>query len=145
MNTPESTPRSFLSCCYGSTPRDQSNMRRVLWTYLAWTMSFAAGSQLLKRGIVGDGPLAWALTALPIVVAGFVLAAYARFLREADEMQRMIHLEGMAVGFGGGFLGVSCWRVLEHAGLSSPDIGDATLLLAVSFALGIVRATMRYR
>jgi hypothetical protein len=145
MTESQASHGSFWMRCAGSTPRDRANLRRVLWTYLGWAVLFAGGSQLLKRHIVPDGPPSWAIAALPILAAVLVIRAYARFLREADELHRAIHLEAMALGFGGGFLGVSCYRVLERVGAPPAGIEDATIFLSLFFAVGIVRSTWGYR
>ncbi|MBZ0270301.1 hypothetical protein K8I85_19285 [bacterium] len=135
----------FWSCCGGATPRDRANLRRFLRYYVGWTIAFTGGSQLIKREVVPQGPASWTIIALTALLAVLVFRSYARFLRETDEMRRAIHNEAMAIAFGVGILGVTFYRLLERVGAPAADIGDATLILALSFVIGIVRATWRYR
>lgn len=145
MTEQETSHWTFWTRCAGSTSRDRSNLRRVMWTYLAWAVLFTGGSQLIEHGLVPSGPAAWALVGSTIFLAVFVVLAYGRFLREADELRRVIHLEGMALGFGGGFVGVCCYRMAERVGAPHADIADATLVLVAFFVAGIIRSTWRYR
>lgn len=141
-----SDPReSFWTRCVGQTPRDQRNMKRLLGIYLTWTVLFTGATQLIKRDLLPAGPIPWVVAALPSVVGIFVVVAYARFLREADELQRLIHLNALAFGFGGGWIAVSGYRVLERAGAPTADIADATIALAIFYSIGIIRGTWRYR
>jgi hypothetical protein len=142
---PTAARESFWACCAGAAPRDRDNLRRFLATYLGWAIAFSGGSQLIKHGVVPAGPASWALVAAVGLLAVLVFRAYARFLRETDELRRAIHLEGMAIAFGVGFLGVAGYRMLERIGAPEAGIEDAMLLLALAFTAGIVRATMRYR
>jgi len=145
MNETGASGQSFWMRCSGSTSRDRRNLRRFFWVYAAWAVFFVGGNQLIKRDLLPAGPLPWVVAVLPPVVAIFALLAYGRFLRQADELQRAIHLEALAIGFGGGFFGVCTYRLFERLGAPSADIADATLFLAIFYAFGIVRATWRYR
>jgi len=145
MSSREAPREPFWTRCGGATPRDRSNLRKVMWTALGWAVVFVTASQALRRGLVPEGPASWTVAAVPILASILVVAAYARYLRQADELQRQIHLEAVALGFGGGFLGVTGWTVLERVGAPAADIGDATLFLALFYSIGIVRNTWRYR
>ena len=137
--------QSFWMRCSGSTSRDRRNLRHFIWIYAAWAVFYTGGSQLIKRDLLPAGPLPWVAAVIPPVVAVFALLAYGRFLRQADELQRAIHLEALAIGFGGGFFGVCTYRLFERLGAPSADIAEATMFMANFYALGIVRATLRYR
>ena len=145
MSEREASPGSFWARCVGNTARDRRNLKRLLWVSLAWAVLFTGGSQLIKRDLLPGGAIPWVVAALPSVVGIFVLVAYARFLREADELQRVIHLQALALGFGGGWVAVCGYRIFERVGAPTADIADATLALAVFYAIGIVRGTWRYR
>ena len=145
MGTEEASRGALWTRCIGSTPRDRRNMSRMMGLFLVWTASFVAGTQLIKRDLLPAGPIPWVVAALPTVVGIFVVVAYSRFLREADELQRLIHLEALALGFGGGWVAVCGYRILERAGAPAVDIGDAVLALAIFYSIGIVRGAWRYR
>jgi hypothetical protein len=112
---------------------------------LAWALLFTGGSQLIKRDLLPPGAIPWLVAALPSVVGIFVLVAYGRFLREADELQRLIHLEALALGFAGGWIAICGYRIFERLGAPTADIADATIALAIFYAIGIVRGSRRYR
>jgi hypothetical protein len=142
---PATARTPFWACCTGATPRDRGNLRRLLAAYVGWAVALAGGSQLIKHGVVPAGPPAWAVIGVVGLLAVLVFRSYARFLREADEMRRAIHLEGMAIAFGLAFLGASSYPLFERIGAPAADLSDAILILSLSFALGLVRATWRYR
>lgn len=75
--------------------------------------------------------LVWSL--LPLLPAGWLVWAQLRSLRRADEYQRIVQLEAMAIGFG-------TVIVLSLAGglLDAAGIGDSRQSLQVTFILGIL-------
>jgi hypothetical protein len=73
-----------------------------------------------------------------------VVLRYVRFLREADELLRQIHLDALAVGFGGGFVFITTYRLLERAGAHRLDINDSLLVMIVCWLVGMWRARRRY-
>lgn len=131
--------------CSGSGGRDLRNSLRYLLAIFVWAIFFTGGSQLIKRGLLAEGPAVWIVALLPTIAAIFVVLAYLRFLREADELQRIIQLKALAIGFGGTFFAVSGYRMLERAGAPPADLGDFTLVMAVLFSLGSVLGTWYYR
>lgn len=141
----ETSHGSFWMRCTGGTSRDRRNLTRMMWIYAAWALAFAGGSQLIKRDLLPAGPLPWIVAALPTALGVFAVLAYGRFLREADELQRAIHLEALALGFAGTWIGVCGYRMFERLGAPAADIADAALFLAVFYALGMVRGAWRYR
>jgi len=88
MNESASLP--FWVRCGDTTASDWRNIKRLLWALLLWAICFAGGSQLLKRGLVEGGPAAWLVAVLPSLTGLLVIAAYARFVNQADELQRLI-------------------------------------------------------
>lgn len=73
----------------------------------------------------------WSL--LPLVPIGWLVWAQVRSLRRADEFQRMIQLEAMAIGFGVVIIAATVGSLLDGAG-----IGDARQSLQVTFIAGIL-------
>ena len=55
----------------------------------------------------------WVVAVLPNVLAAGTLFAYLRFLRMADELIRLIQLQGLVVGFGAWFFCGMGWELLE--------------------------------
>lgn len=73
------------------------------------------------------------------------LLAYRRFLREADGLQRRIHLEALALGFGGGWLAVAGYRLFELLGAPPVDRGGVILVMAILYVVGLALGRWRYR
>lgn len=131
--------------CGDTTPRDRRNLRRLAWLAAAWAVSFVGGTQLLEHGLAPPAPLSWGLALLPTVLALFALLAFVRYLREADELQRTLHLQALALGFGGGWLAVAGYRLFELLGAPLLDRGDVLLVMAVLYSVSVLLLRRRYR
>lgn len=126
------------------SPNDTRNIRRFTAWCLAWPIAFVAATFAFKRGVTPFSPTAWLLVAAPSIAAVQCLRAYHHFLVEADELQRKIHLEALALGFGVGILFMMSARLLSRAGLPELDVNDGVLAMSLSYAFGIWRASHRY-
>lgn len=131
--------------CVHTTPRDWRNARRLLWLLAVWAVSFVGGAQVISRELVPPGPVSWVVAALPAVLTVFVLIAYGRFLRETDELQRLIQLRSLALGFGGVWFVSTGYMLFERLGAPSLDRGDALLVMVVLYTIGVVVGQWRYR
>jgi hypothetical protein len=139
----ERAPWWAWGCTY-LTPRDRKNVARFNLLALAWALSFVAARLLIESGMVASRPAVWAVAAAPLAVGIATVTAYVHFLRHADELLRQIHLEGLALGFGGGMLYEMGFRLLEEAtGLPKMALSDPVLVMVVFWALGMMRATRR--
>lgn len=124
---------------------DTRNIRRFTAWCLAWAVAFVAATFALRRGGVAPlSPAAWLFVAVPTIAAVQTVRSYARFLREADELQRTIHLEALALGFGVGVLFMMSAQLFGRAGLPELDFGDGILAMSLAYSFGIWRATRRY-
>ena len=141
----ETTREPFWVRCGDTTPRDRRNLMRVMWTLGAWAVCFAGGSQLIAKDLLPAGPLPWVVAALPSVLGVFVLVAYGRFLREADELHRTIQLQALALGFGAGWFAFTGYRIFERLGAPAADIADFTMVMALFYAIGAFLGWRRYR
>ena len=130
--------------CNDTTPRDRSNLKNALLCLLGWAICFIGSTQLIKRGLLPAGPVMWLVAALPIISGIIVIVAYNRYLRETDELQRLIKLQALALGFGATFFAISGYRVLERLGLPTADISDITIFMSVIFAISSIYGWRRY-
>ncbi len=128
-----------------TTPRDRRNLRRLLGLLAGWAVAFVGGAALLEAGRVSAGALAWGVAALPGALTVVVLIAWARYLREADELQRLIQLEALALGFGGGWFTIAGYRLFELLGAPRVDRGDVILLMVGFYTVGVLLGQRRYR
>lgn len=82
-----------------------------------------------------DGASGWNLvwSLLPLIPVGWLIWAQLRSLRRADEFQRMLQLEAMAIGF-------AAFAVLSLTGglLDAAGVGNARQSLQITFIGGIL-------
>ncbi len=139
----ETTSEPLLLRC-GESKRNLNNSLRAAGAILAWAICFAGTSQLLKRGLLPDGPAQYLIAALPTVFGVVVLLAYGRFIRESDELQRIVQLQALALGFGGTFLAISTYAICERLGAPRADLADAITVMAVLYSIGSIVGWRRY-
>lgn len=138
-------PGGLLQRCADPGGVDWRSVRRLMGFYLFWAVCFVGASQVIKRALVESPPLLWAIAALPSIAGALVVLAYVRFLRDADELQRVIHLGALAVGFGVTFFAVAAYRVFVRIGAPALDFGDVTMIMAVTYTVALFAGIWRYR
>ena len=141
----ESVREPIWKRCGDTTPRDRRNQMRVVWALTAWALSSVGASQLIKRDLLPGGPVSWLIAGLPSLVAVLVLLAFWRYLSEADELQRLIQLGALGLGFGGTFFALTGWELLGRVGAPIADSGDFTLVMAILYSFGLWLGWRRYR
>lgn len=143
MNGTYEKPWYSFGCVGTMTPTDVRNLGRFNLWMMGWAVSWVATLFALKLGGDLAPGLRYALTAIPIAVALATIVAYLRFLRQADELLRKIHLEGMAWGFGVAFVLTTASPLLERAG--APPLEAAILWAAMVFGWAIGQLVGRRR
>lgn len=136
---------SLLARCIDGTPRDRASSLRWLGLVTLWAICFVAATFALTRPWAPSGLAAWAVAMLPTVVGVVMVLAYVRYLRDTDELQRQIQLYALAVGFGATWLAIAGYPLLERAGAPAADVSDYSLVMAVSFVLGLLATRRRFR
>ncbi|REJ81096.1 MAG: hypothetical protein DWQ36_07555 [Acidobacteria bacterium] len=137
---------SFWAACAGPNARDRRNLAGFLVAMFAWAVCFVAASQLLEREMVeAGGVVAFSLVALPAVAGLAVIAVYARFLDQGDELQRLIHYRALALAFGVSFFATGILRLLERAEGPVLDLADLALVMAVVYTATLFHQIWRYR
>ena len=148
MNEIDETARvpRWANYCGDMTPRDWRNAKRILAVTLGFAVTLLATTYLIRREVVSTGPIGWAVAAAPSVVAIFVVFAYGRYIREADELQRAIHLTALAIGMGACFIATTAYMQFERLGAPVADFPENIMLvMAVAYSLGVVWGVRRYR
>jgi hypothetical protein len=129
----------------GQTEADQRNLRLIwIWTAV-WGISFSAAMIALKSNPQLQGPFAWLLAVIPIVLGVPTVRTYLRFLREADEFMRKVQLEGIAIGYAVGSLACIGYHTLEHVGAPELPMIVALIPFASGWAVGAFLVALRYR
>lgn len=151
--TTQGSPSLWKQICGADgTATDRRNMRIVNLCCVVWVVVFLVSLQLMET--YGDDSLAISSAALVAAALAWVpvVWAYLRYLRQADELMRMIHVQAMAVAFTVGFCLVMLDRFLERvAGLMPQPTVAAKLvetaspiLMAASFAVTVFVLQRRY-
>jgi hypothetical protein len=151
MNTPDGAPRRQIAwwaaalMMRGQTEADDRNIKAFsVWCFL-WAVGFVLALSLVKNFREALGPISWALALVPIILGLPVMRAFLRYLREADEFTRKIQLEGIAMGFGAGFLFVMGYYTLQQFGAPPLPIVVAVVPMTLGWALGSLLVAARYR
>lgn len=139
----DSNVETTRSWCGDLTERDRRNQWRYVAWLGAWMLSFLGATFLLTESWV-SGALAYVVALLPSLLGVAAVAAFLRFLRQADELQRKIQLEALGWGFGCGAVFMIGYRLLERAGLPRLDVSDPLVVMMVSWALATIVLARRY-
>ncbi len=143
----------LFGCGLENTPADRKNGLRVLIFTLIWVVVFLTALSVMER--YGDNSLAVSAFALTAAVVAWipVIAAYLRFLREADELMRLIHVQAMATAFGAGLGAALLWRFFERistlAGSGSLlgeaiDLLQPAMVMPITFTIAVIILRRRY-
>ncbi len=139
------------SHCYGGTPRDRANSRRVMLWSVAWAGSMLIASAVLlvdeSRGFVGIPGQTWGVIAASIstLLGVATLGAYRRLLREADELRQKIELDALAIAVGVGVVGgLGCSMTTRSLGLGEPNLAIVIAAMLISYAIGVVIGHRRF-
>ena len=140
---PESDPKNLLQC--DPVPAaDLRNGLRIMMVSLLWAVVFVGSTWWLNAESGPTGLAAWAIAALCAALGGLALAAFRKFLLEADELTRRIQLEGVAFGFGIGLLFSVSYQLFNNAGAPDMAMTHAGTVLVFGYVTGVLLATRRY-
>jgi predicted MFS family arabinose efflux permease len=143
--TDDEAKRTLWDRCGDTTPRDRRNTVRMLVALAVWAVVFVAATWAIRKELLPTGPISWIVAALPSALMVVALLAYADYLRKADELQRAIQLQALALGFGAGWLALCGYPLFERLGAPAIDPGDYVIVMAVCFSLGVVLGQRRYK
>jgi hypothetical protein len=151
MNAPNGTARRQIAwwaaalLMRGQTEADDRNLKAFNgWCFL-WAAGFVLVVFLVKNFGDALGPIPWVLALVPIALSFPVMRAFLRYLRQADEFTRMVQLEGIAMGYGAGFLFGMGYYTLQQFGAPPLPIIGVVVPMALGWALGSLLVASRYR
>jgi hypothetical protein len=153
MNTNERAERETGGLLAFIWPLATQRDRRNKVAHIRWSLLLAASvvgsAVMLRTGLASNVALKSAIIALPLALMVPWLRAFLRFLREADELVRRIHIEGAAAGFWAGFAFGTGYVVLTAAGLPQPRppiaIALMVAVMGLAYYAGRIFASKRYR
>jgi hypothetical protein len=112
--------------------------------WILWGLCFAGASILIRHHLI-SGSIAWLVAAIPSIAAVWLFVAYTRYLRQADELERLIELQALGWGFGGGFFAICGYWVFELLGAPAVDTATFTSILPVLYVIAKCAVWWRYR
>lgn len=127
--------------------RDLRNRRAVLLWSLAWSISWVGVTWALKSGWLASGAPGFVAALVSSCLGIGQALAYRCFLNEADEVQRKIEMEALALGFGVGVVGGMAYWLLELSGAVAASKTDLLYVLAVAlmtYSAGVLLGKRRY-
>ncbi len=143
--TGESGVISAWGCSHDLTPSDVRNNRRFLFVMFAWFVVFVGVHQTIDWWKTSIGWGAWIVATVPTIILTVGFLAFARFLRNADELTRKIQLEALGVGFGGGLVLMLGYGFFEELGAPELGLADGTMAMIIGYVATILLAQRRYR
>ena len=137
MNTVKTSllQRVFFPTGWG-TPKDRRNWFLVMGFSSAFALSWAVVTYLIAAGYVPPGSLALTATSVPVLAGLGLMGAYYRFLRETDELQRLVQINALALGFGAGVFWSVLSSMLGRAGVITPDAMSVPLVMVCAYSIG---------
>lgn len=110
--------------------RTRRNQAVVLLWSLVWMISWVGVTLALTRGWLSQGAPGTVAAILSSSLGVGTLLAYRRFLKEADELQRRIEVEALALAFGVGLVGGLAYWLLQRSGALPKDEKELLYVLA---------------
>lgn len=127
------------------TAVDQRNSQRFTVWCLGWAAAIIGATWIIKSVDALPNTAAWIIAAVPNLFALLALISYMRFLRMTDEMQRRIQIEGLAVGFGVGWIFAIGYLVMQSAGAPELPVTAMILVMTAGWIIGNLLAIRHYR
>ena len=143
--TDESKPSVWQTICGTGTATDHRNNRVTLIWCIVWAATIIGATWIIKNVDAVSGAAAWIVALIPNVFALAALVSHLRYLRMTDELQRRIQIEGLAIGFGVGWIFAIGYQVAQAAGAPELPITTMILVMTAGWVFGTTRAARHYR
>ena len=143
MNATEATEKADATGKYRESMMATAAL--AIWT-VAWLATLAVarfGPELLWD--VEQQAVSWAVVVVNLLVGAGVIIAFTRYLGKADELDRKIMLDALAVTLGIAWVTGFAYVVAHAAGLITIDIAALLAAPGVVFAIAVVGGRIRYR
>lgn len=131
-----------LACC-DTTPSSKLYKRKLRTAVAGYTILLLLAVTFLRA--FPASPWKIPVMLLPVIPSAWGVFVALQYVRAMDELQRKVHLEGVAFAFTTTVLVTVTWGMMERAGLPHlPSIWVATLMIAL-WGVGNHLAARRYR
>lgn len=136
--------RRLVTTCTQMTAADRRNSWRATGWLFVWAVSFVSVAFAIRTEALPTGLWTYLAIAGSTALGIVAVLAYVHFVRQADELQRKIQLEALALGFAGGFVAQFAFSLIERAGIMDVEIGDLFLVMVVCYSMGVFLGARRY-
>lgn len=116
--------------------------RRLLTALLAYAVLL--GSTILLLNDFPDAPWRYPVALVPMIPSGYLVWAVVHYLREIDELQRRIQLEGLGFAFAAGSVITFGYGFLQLTGLPEASWFYVWPVYGTMWMLGVQLARRRY-
>jgi hypothetical protein len=126
-----------------ATPGSQQYLRSIRGAVVGYVVTLLLAVTFVKTW--PESPWRFPAMLVPVIPAVYGLVVIMRFVRAMDELQRRVHLEGVAFAFATTTVITLSWGLLERAGAPKlPSVWVATIMIAL-WGVGNYIAQRRYR
>lgn len=133
-----------MSTCAHSRQIDRANNRRLNIAMVVWALSFMLSSAIAADD--GFGGVAHLVSAVVPTLTGVpVVLLFAYYIREADELTRLIELQALAVAAGAVFLVLPSVQVAQGSMGIDTFVSVPLVTMAFVYAGAVTLIRRRYR
>jgi hypothetical protein len=132
----------MLTSSTARTPRDRRNLRWVSIIQIVWLVCLIANGRTFQD--LFTAPFRILLAWLPLAVGAVVFWAHVRFIRQADDLQKMIQLSALAIGFGVSAIFTLAYPPLERLGLPHLEPNHYTAIGVLTYFFATAFHSYRY-
>jgi len=132
----------MLSSSTARTPRDRRNLLWVSITQVVWLACLIANGSTFTH--LYTAPVRVLVAWLPMVVGAVVIWSYVRLIRQADDLQKMIQLSALAIGFGVSAVFTLAYPSLERLGLPHFEPNHYTAIGVLTYFIATACYSIRY-
>lgn len=118
--------------------------KKMLFACISYAILLIVSFATIKFGGITGLP-AILLALLPLIAGVFVVSAVRDFIVAADELQRKIQLEALAISLAGTFILLLAGALLPIAEIDEPSYAWPLAAMSLLWALGQMIANLRYR
>jgi hypothetical protein len=133
----------MFSSSNSQTPRDRRNLRGIGITQVVWVACLVANGSAFQHLFTAQVQVLVAL--LPMVAGALVVWSYARFVQQADDLQKAIQLNGLAIGFGVCMVFTLAYPAVERLGLPHLEPNHFMAVGVLAYFFASVACSIRYR
>ncbi len=123
----------------------RDNLAVVGWTFV-WMASLIVSDKAALYGWWSAEWITWLSIAVNLALGLWLINRYMRMLRGMDDLQRKIQFDALAMGLGISLVGCITYSLLVTWGyIQDEEVTDIFVLMCVSYAIGALLGTLRYR